>query len=172
MKRVLLTGMSGTGKSTVITELAARGYKAIDLDSDEWSEWVPIDGDSDPLATPADAHLVFRYQDWVWREDRIQRLLETEDAEVLFVSGTASNQGKFHAQFDHVVLLSAPAKVLIERLSTRTSNHYGKDPNELARILEQLQTVEPLLRRAASLEIDTTPPVDQVVETIVDLVGA
>ena len=32
MKRVLLTGMSGTGKSTVINELAARGYKAVDID--------------------------------------------------------------------------------------------------------------------------------------------
>jgi dephospho-CoA kinase len=42
MKRVLITGMSGTGKSTVILELAARGYKAVDLDSDEFSEWTPI----------------------------------------------------------------------------------------------------------------------------------
>ena len=40
MKRVLLTGMSGTGKSTLTSKLAARGYKAIDADADEWSEWV------------------------------------------------------------------------------------------------------------------------------------
>ena len=40
MKRVLLTGMSGTGKSSVIRELAARGFKAIDTDSDEWSAFV------------------------------------------------------------------------------------------------------------------------------------
>jgi shikimate kinase len=172
MKRVLFTGMSGTGKSALIIELAARGYKAIDADSDEWSEWVPVDGDADPLATPADAGSVWQHQDWLWREDRIQCLLETEDAEMLFVSGTASNQGKFHARFDHIVLLSAPVNVLMERLSARTANHYGKDPKELARILQHLQTVEPLLRRAASLEIDTTPPVDQVVDTIVDLVGS
>jgi adenylate kinase family enzyme len=50
MKRVLLTGMSGTGKSMLISELAARGYKAVDLDTDEWSEWVPI-SDEDPLGT-------------------------------------------------------------------------------------------------------------------------
>jgi energy-coupling factor transporter ATP-binding protein EcfA2 len=37
MKRILLTGMSGTGKSSVIRELAGLGYKAIDADSDEWS---------------------------------------------------------------------------------------------------------------------------------------
>jgi putative protein kinase ArgK-like GTPase of G3E family len=38
VKRVLLTGMSGTGKSTVIGELATLGYKAIDTDADEWSD--------------------------------------------------------------------------------------------------------------------------------------
>jgi predicted ATPase len=35
---VLLTGMSGTGKSTLIELLAARGYRAVDTDSDEWRE--------------------------------------------------------------------------------------------------------------------------------------
>ena len=32
VKRVLLTGMSGTGKSSVVEELVARGYKAVDTD--------------------------------------------------------------------------------------------------------------------------------------------
>jgi dephospho-CoA kinase len=32
VKRVLLTGFSGTGKSSVIGELAALGFKAIDTD--------------------------------------------------------------------------------------------------------------------------------------------
>jgi dephospho-CoA kinase len=49
MTRVLLTGMSGTGKSAVIVELAKRGYRAVDLDSLSWSE------------TASDG-------EWVWRE--------------------------------------------------------------------------------------------------------
>ena len=36
MKQVLITGMSGTGKSTVVRALAARGYRAIDLDCDHY----------------------------------------------------------------------------------------------------------------------------------------
>ena len=36
-KRVLQTGMPGTGKPSVIQTLAARGYKAIDAD-DGWCE--------------------------------------------------------------------------------------------------------------------------------------
>lgn len=170
MKRVLLTGMSGTGKSTVIAALAARGYKAIDADADDWSEWVHVGGDADQSGSPAEPGWVWRSKDWVWREGRIQRLLSTEDADVLFVSGCATNQVKFHAQFDHIVLLSAPARVLMERLATRTTNSYGKQPDELARILGHLHTVEPLLRRAASLEVDTSAPVERVIETILGFV--
>jgi dephospho-CoA kinase len=44
MKCILLTGMSGTGKSTIIGELRARGYQAIDMDEPGWSEHAP-DGD-------------------------------------------------------------------------------------------------------------------------------
>ncbi len=153
--------MSGTGKSTVIRELAARGYKAIDTDSDEWCQWVNV-------AAGCEAAGLTAGPDWLWREDRMQRLLSTEDAGVLFVSGCKSNQGKFRAQFDHVVLLSAPAAVIMERLATRTTNPYGKHPDELAKILWELRTVEPLLRRAATLEVDTRAPIDQVVEAILD----
>jgi shikimate kinase len=158
MKRVLLTGMSGTGKSTLIGELATRGYKAVDTDSDEWSAWVSTveDGPDGPSEEP----------DWIWREDRIQRLLATEDVDLLFISGCKSNQGKFYPQFDHVVLLSAPAELIVERLATRTNNPYGKHPDELARVLWHLHTVEPLLRRGASLEVDTSAPIAQVIATI------
>ena len=159
MKRVLLTGMSGTGKSTLTGELAARGYKAVDTDSDEWCEWVTVPADGVRPGVTAGP-------DWVWREDRIQRLLATEDAAVLFVSGCKSNQGKFRAQFDHVVLLSAPVAVLLERLATRTTNPYGKRAEELAQVLEHVRTVEPLLRGSATLEVDTSAPLEQVVATI------
>jgi shikimate kinase len=151
VKRILLTGMSGTGKSTVIGALAARGYPALDMDEPGCSEYAP-DGD------------------WIWREDRIQAFLAQSDGAARFVSGCASNQVTFYPQFDEIVLLSAPAAVLIERLRTRTNNPYGKQPDELADVLGYLETVEPLLRRGATHEIDTTVPLEQVVAAIVRLI--
>jgi hypothetical protein len=79
--------MSGTGKSSVVRELAARGFKAVDTD-DGWSEPLPDDRQ-------------------MWREDAVQALLTTEDTDVLFVAGCEENQAQFHAQFDHIILLSA-----------------------------------------------------------------
>jgi dephospho-CoA kinase len=158
---VLITGMSGTGKSTVIRALAARGYKAVDADEPGWSEFVD-DPDHPGISQSAPG------RDWVWREDRIQELLCTADADLLFLSGCASNQGKFYPQFDHIVLLSAPVPLMIERLTRRTTNPYGKDPDELAMVLHNTRTVEPLLRRRASLEVDASAPLEQVVQTILD----
>jgi dephospho-CoA kinase len=152
VKRVLLTGMSATGKSSVIRALACRGYKAIDAD-DGWCEPLP-DG---------------RQR---WREEAIAVLLATEDAEVLFVAGCEENQVRFHPQFDHIILLSAPADILIERLAARTSNPFGKAPEELSRVLQDLQTVEPLLRRVADHEIQTTMALDDVVSAILRFTGA
>jgi dephospho-CoA kinase len=145
--------MSGTGKSTVIGELTARGYSTVDMDEPGWSEYAP-DGD------------------WVWREDRIQDRLSLEDSDVLFVSGCAENQVKFYPQFDEIILLSAPAAVLVERLTTRTNNPYGKHPDELAATLQYLETVEPRLRRRAGHEIDTSAPLDQVVAAVLRIVDA
>jgi dephospho-CoA kinase len=54
MKRILLTGMSGTGKSTVTGALAARGYKAVDLDCDTFSEWVELNGVSESPGSPVE----------------------------------------------------------------------------------------------------------------------
>lgn len=149
MTRVLITGMSGTGKSTLLDELSARGYRTVDTDYGDYFELV----DGEPL----------------WRTDRIEALLRTTPAggeQVLFVQGTTRNQGAFYPWFEHVVLLSAPADVLIERLTTRTTNPYGKDPAELAETLRYVETVEPLLRASATLEVVTTIPVQQVADTV------
>jgi shikimate kinase len=156
MKRVLLTGMSGTGKSTVITRLAELGYKAVDSDYGEFTLDVDSGGERERL----------------WREDRIQEVLSADDADVLFISGTSRNQVQFYPQFDHIVLLSAPADVLVQRLSRRTNNPYGHSPTEVADTLRFLQTVEPLLRSRATLELDTTAPVDEVVASILQHVLA
>ena len=162
MKRILITGISGVGKSTVTDALARRGYMAVDADGDKFSEWVAV---SDELAEAAGSPVEVD-RDWVWREDRIGELLATEGAEILFVSGCAANMGKFLQYFDHVVLLSAPADITVERLQMRTNNSYGKHPDEVTRVLSSKDSVEPLLRRVAGHEIDTNAPLGDVVDEV------
>jgi broad-specificity NMP kinase len=158
--RILITGMSGTGKSSVIAELWRLGQTAVDMDEPGWSEYRP--------GTDASGN---SFDEWVWREDRVAQLLANAEG-VLFVSGCASNQAQFYPQFDHVVLLRAPLPVIQKRIANRSSNSFGKDPREFARIMEDIATVEPLLRRRATLEIDTDAPLEEVVRQVLRLVEA
>jgi shikimate kinase len=143
---VLLTGMSGTGKTTVTQRLAGLGHKAVDLD-DEWCEEQP-DGRR------------------LWRLDAVSALLAEEDAEVLFVAGCEANMAELLPSFDVVILLTAPVDNVLERLRTRTNNPYGKSDDERARVLQDLAEVEPRLRRIAHREVDTSASPDDVVRAV------
>ena len=144
-----MTGMSGTGKSTALVELDRRGFRVVDTDSPTWSEWAE--------------------DEWLWREDRIADLLAAEDERPLFVSGCMSNQGKFYDRFDAVVLLSAPAEVILDRIERRTTNDYGKTPAERGLLLHHLETVEPRLRATCTHEVDASRPLEEVVDALVGI---
>ncbi len=141
--------MSGTGKSSALVELERRGYEIVDTDEGGWSEWSEAAGG------------------YIWREERIGELLARELGSTLFVSGTVSNQAMFYSWFDAVVLLSAPATVLLRRIGARTTNDYGKSNEERDLIMRDLVEVEPLLRATCTHELDATQPLDVVVDQLV-----
>jgi dephospho-CoA kinase len=149
---VLVTGMSGTGKSAALAELARRGHRVVDTDYGGYSEEVPSSGRGG--------------FEQVWLEDRVEALLDGSDDGVLFVSGCVSNQATFYPRFDAVVLLSAPAEVILERVVDRESNAFGKRTAERGRILDDLASVEPLLRAGAMVEIDTRAALVEVVDEL------
>jgi dephospho-CoA kinase len=151
MRRVLVTGMSGTGKSTVLAELARRGFEVVETDDAPWSEWSEADGG------------------YVWREELVAELLSRDEGATLYVSGTVSNQGRFYPRFDAVVLLSAPADVLLRRIEARTTNDYGKSAEDRALILSDVAEVEPLLRATCTHELDATQPITDVVAQLVEI---
>jgi broad-specificity NMP kinase len=142
--RVLLTGMSGTGKSALVHELRRRGYAAHDAD----------DGFAEPRADGR----------WGWRADLVAELLAQAPDRLLFFAGCSEEQAVL--PFDYRVLLTAPESVLVKRLRTRTDNAYGRDDHELAQVLADLVEVEPLLRRSADLVLTTTVPTAEIADVL------
>jgi len=69
--------------------------------------------------------------------------------------------------FDAVVLLSAPADVLLGRIATRTTNDYGKTSEERDLVLHHLAEVEPALRATCTHEVDASEALDVVVAQLV-----
>ena len=148
-----MTGISGTGKSAALAELGRRGLRVVDTDDPGWRRYRPY-------AEPVDE---LHRGEWLWVEDRMTRLLESDPDGTLFVGGRAANQSMFHDRFDAVVLLRAPTAVLLDRVARRTSNDYGKSRLERAEIQADLKKVEPLLRAACTHELDAGRPLEAVV---------
>jgi dephospho-CoA kinase len=156
---VLVTGMSGTGKSTVLDELARRGHRVVDTDHDGWIVEVPQPGGgTEPL----------------WDEVRMRAMLtEPRPAdEHLFVAGCVANQGRFYPEFRAVVLLSVPLDVLLERIAGRDTNDFGKSAAERDKIIADTAAFEPLLRAGATDEIDTRQPLAAVADQLERLAHA
>jgi dephospho-CoA kinase len=139
--RVLVTGMSGTGKTTLLHELRRRGHLTVDTDYDGWE-----------------------LPDGTWDEQRMHRLLDEHSS--IVVQGTVENQVRFYDRFDHVVLLSAPLHVLLERVRARTNNPYGSTAEQQAEIVLFTETVEPLLREGATMELDGQRPVSELGDAV------
>lgn len=133
--------MSGAGKTTLLDELERRGYTTVDTDHDGW-----------------------KLPDRGWDEPRMARLLASHPDVV--VSGTVENQGAFYDRFDHVVLLTAPLEVLLKRVSARTSNPYGVTEADRDEIAGYVRTVEPLLRRGTTRELDGQRPITDLADEI------
>ncbi|WP_127504407.1 AAA family ATPase [Actinoplanes solisilvae] len=141
MTRVLVTGMSGTGKSSLLAELSRRGHHVVDTDYDGWT-----------------------CPDGTWDEPRMAALLAGHSDVV--VSGTVANQGLFYDRFDHVVLLSAPLDVILRRVRERGGNPYGKSPLDQAEITRYVVEVEPLLRRGATVELDARLTLEELADIV------
>lgn len=162
-ERVLITGMSATGKSSIIVELGARGFDAVDLDTTEWSHWVDVD--------PADTLTPATGKDWVWREDQVRELLSAPRERPLFVSGCAANMERLFPWIDRIVLLSAPLPTILQRLAQRGPGAYGHSEEERQNVMALILKVEPLLRGSADLEIQTTKSLSATAEEIAAILG-
>ena len=152
-----MTGMSGTGKSAALAELGRRGYRVVDTDEPGWREYREYVESSDEV----------HRGEWLWVEERMTQLLDSDDDRSLFVQGCVRNQSKFNDHFNAVVLLSAPPDVIFDRIARRTTNSYGKTPVERAMILADLARVEPLLRESCTHELDASRPLDEVVAELI-----
>ena len=144
---VLLTGMSGAGKSTALAGLADLGHETVDTDGPRWIELV----DGEPL----------------WRPALIDEVLDRTRSGPLFLLGTVANQGDWAHRFDAVVLLTAPVELLLGRLHDRRPDEFGGAAEDRAKVAADTAEIEPRLRAMATHVVDTSGGAAGVVARLV-----
>lgn len=167
MPLVWVTGSSGVGKSTVCALLKSRGERAVDADWEGYNHWVDRTS-GQVVADPPDPVPAAWLERCAWRIRRAE--VETLAARVYdktaFLCGSVENEVDVRDLFDLVVCLVVDNETLRDRLETRTTNAFGKHPEELAAALAWNEGVESRYRRISATFIDGTRPPPEVADAI------
>jgi shikimate kinase len=173
MPLIYVTGPTAAGKSTVRSELVRRGYEAHDADADELTSWYDSQT-GQPVAYPAD---VERPQDWLasgrhffqLSRERVERLAERAEHQIIFLCGIARNDLELAHLFSRVVCLTLGEETLKCRVANRTTNTFGKAPDELGHVLRHHKLAQEWYRSFGATMVDSEQPLDVVVDEIVPI---
>jgi dephospho-CoA kinase len=167
MPKIYITGVSGTGKSTLATELNKRGILAFDVDAVpglcHWqNKETKEKGD---YAYGADKEWLVA-DNWVADEEQLSKLLKKADTVV--VLGLTSNQEGYFHLFDRIFLLQCPPEVFLSRIDARTNNDFGKGSAEQEHILSWYKNFEKRMIDQGVVPVNTEQPIEIIADIILE----
>lgn len=163
--KYLITGVAGTGKSTLAKELRQRGYAAYDTE-EGFSYYVDKRTGERCVYPKNPSPEWYQSHERVFDEKVLMNLFKRHGGQPLFIASITANQAKYYPQFDKIFLLTAPDDVITHRLGTRTNNYFGRHPLDLQRVIGRHQQFDDELKALGAIVIATTKPIQQVVEEI------
>src|SRR3989344_2680159 len=170
MAAYYITGIAGSGKSTIASELRENNLNVIDIDAVEGlCHWRHKEtGDKATYFTGVG-------KDWLDAHDRIcdssklRKLLDDVPNSVVVVVGIASNQEDYLQYFDQTFLLYCSEKTFLKRLNTRNDgNNFGKNKSEQEQILTWYKDFQERMINLGAIPINTEKPLGYALKKIKD----
>lgn len=174
MSLIYITGPSGSGKSSVTTELIGRGFEAYDADKELCSWYDNETGQKvayprDAASRPADWQ---RHHSFLMSEEMVKELKEKSDKQIIFICGMAPNDLELAPRFfDRVILLQISEAAMVNRVTARKNNKYGQSPDQLAVIRQWYEPTIQKYRNFGAVVIDAEQPIPQVISDILFLLS-
>lgn len=169
--KILITGIAGTGKSTIVKALNDKGVMAIDLhDIPDLFFWQNKETKEKVEYSPVQSKEWFDTVDRLCDIDKLKKILEKYVDIIAAGTISGSNQKEFLELFDKVILLQTNPEVLVHRMKTRTNKSgYGKTKAEQEDNIEWQKEFDPQLLSHGAIPVNTDRPIDEVVEEIIKI---
>lgn len=173
MPLYLITGLPGTGKSTVNAELKARGFESFDGDEDHLAHWY-----DDETGKAIDKEAESRTPEFLQTHSRdiprdvVRRLASRAIDSPMFLCGDPENETELHDLFTCCfALVLKDEAIREERLLKRENNDWGKLPHERAYDLEQGVRAEERYQQLGYIIIDAAQTTATITNQILDFVN-
>lgn len=173
MPLYLVTGQSGTGKTTLLHEFRNREIIAYGTDEDGIAKHRFIE--TGQFLTKED-YKAGDSADFDWLHDvgyyidphRISELKTEAKTQSVFLLGGAHDLDNYYDYFSIIFGLVLNEEVLKHRIQSRKGNAWGKKPHELKHILENREKRDNELKSIGAVIVDASLPVSEVADFILD----